>query len=105
MMTMTQAGLKACTTSDQDRWQAGLARDRRDDRRRIRIEQPVLRARRVEARDGPANVRARWRRNGDRVRDRRLAAATAARGGDTARRVRRLPGSIGSGARARTEGG
>src|SRR5213592_5126965 len=31
MMNMTRAGLKACTTSDQDRWNAVLARDARAD--------------------------------------------------------------------------
>jgi AraC family transcriptional regulator of adaptative response/methylated-DNA-[protein]-cysteine methyltransferase len=31
MMNMTQAGLKACTTSDQDRWKAVLARDAQTD--------------------------------------------------------------------------
>ena len=54
-------------------------RHRRDVRRRLRIEQPVLRARGAETRDGAVHLSARRRRHGDRLHDRRFAEPSLGR--------------------------
>ena len=71
--------------------QAAAARRQRrhrcDARRGLRVEQPLLRTSGAQARHAADTIPARGRRHGHPLRDRRLAARTAARGGDGARRL------------------
>ncbi len=65
---------------------AGRRHHRRHDGRRLRVEQPLLRARRTQAGNGAVRVPPRRRGNGDRLRDCRLRPV---RSGDCWSRPRR----------------
>ena len=83
------------------RLRAGRRGDRRDARRRLRIEQPLLRARRAQARHVAVGVPAGRRRHEHSLHDRRVAARTTAGRRHAARRVRGGDGGGGRGAGAR----
>ena len=72
----------------------GRGGDRRGARRRLRIEQPFLRARGAEAGHVAVNVSTRRSRHEHSVHDRRFAARAASGRRDAARRVRRRDGDV-----------
>ena len=84
---------------------AGRARDRRDVRRGVRIEQPLLRAGRAQAGDVAVGLSAGRSWHEHPIHDRRFAARASAGGGHRARRLRGGDGRVARRARARARAG